>query len=318
MKQFALIGAAGYIAPRHMCAIRDTGNHLALACDPRDSVGILDSLAPQSAFFTAFEAFQAHAWRLRRDRHTALEWVSVCSPNDLHDAHINAGLRLGCNVICEKPLVPTPALLDELARVEEETGRRVYTVLQLRHHPAIVALKAQIADQVQVRAHKHEVELTYITSRGPWYGASWKGDSRRSFGLASNIGVHFYDLLAHIFGPLQRSVLHRTSGQKAAGYLEYQHARVRWFLSIDAADLPATVRDQQPSYRMISIDGQALEFSEGFGDLHTVSYREILAGRGFGIEDVRACVETVHAIRTAVPSRAQDGEGHPLLDASGR
>ncbi|RTR05030.1 Gfo/Idh/MocA family oxidoreductase [Halomonas nitroreducens] len=311
MKYFGLIGAAGYIAPRHMKAIKETGNRLAAAYDINDSVGIIDSISPDSEFFTDFERFLEHAHRCRRDPYTALDYIAVCSPNHLHHAHIAAGLRLGSDVICEKPLVPTPALLDELQRVEEETGRQVYNILQLRHHPAILALKEQVA--TTPRSDKHEVELTYITSRGQWYQESWKGDPRKSFGVATNIGVHFFDMLHFVFGKLERNVLHHVDDQKAAGYLEYERARVRWFLSIDAEDLPSSVKGQQPTYRSILCEGQEIEFSGGFTDLHTVSYQEILAGRGYGIEDARHCIETVDHLRRARPQPPAHGEGHPCL-----
>lgn len=311
MKRFALIGAAGYIAPRHMRAIKDTGNELICAYDINDSVGIIDSLSPQSEFFTEFERFYDHAWRLKRDPGQALDYVSVCSPNYLHHSHITAGLRLGCDVICEKPLVPTAAMLDDLALTERETGKRLFNILQLRHHQAIIDLKSKVQDGAQ--DHKHEVELTYITSRGKWYMESWKGDPRKSFGVATNIGVHFYDMLHFIFGKLQRNVVHFVNESKAAGYLEYENARVRWFLSIDANDLPDSVKGKKPTYRSITCDGAEIEFSEGFTDLHTVSYQAILDGKGYGIEDARHCVETVETIRTMTPGRAQNGEGHPIL-----
>jgi UDP-N-acetyl-2-amino-2-deoxyglucuronate dehydrogenase len=316
MKRFALVGAAGYIAPRHMRAIKDTGNELVSCYDINDSVGIIDSISPSSEFFTEFERFYDHAFRLKRDAATALDYVSICSPNYLHHSHITAGLRLGCDVICEKPLVPSPELLDDLALVEKETGRRLYNILQLRHHQAILALREKVAAAPATR--KHDVELTYITSRGRWYMESWKGDPRKSFGVATNIGVHFYDMLHFIFGKLQRNVVHFSSESKAAGYLEYERARVRWFLSIDAADLPESVRGKKPTYRSITVDGEEIEFSEGFTDLHTVSYQEILAGRGYGIEDARHCVETVNVIRTAAPVAPTNDEGHPFLVGTGR
>ena len=245
MKNFALIGAAGYIAPRHMRAIKDTGNHLAVAYDVNDSVGIIDSISPQSEFFTEFERFQEHAQQLRRNPATALDYVAICSPNYLHHPHITAGLRLGADVICEKPLVPTPELLDELELVERETGKRVFNILQLRHHEAILKLRDKVA--TAPTDTKFDVELTYITSRGKWYMESWKGDPRKSFGVATNIGVHFYDMLHFIFGKLQRNVVHYSAESKAAGYLEYERARVRWFLSIDANDLPDDVKGKKPT-----------------------------------------------------------------------
>jgi len=316
MKKFALIGAAGYIAPRHMRAIKETGNMLVSAYDINDSVGIIDSISPESEFFTQFECFQEHAYRLKRDSSTALDYISICSPNYLHHSHIAAGLRLGCDVICEKPLVPTPKALDELALVERETGNKLYNILQLRHHQAILNLKHKVADEAS--DHKYDVELTYITSRGKWYMESWKGDPRKSFGIATNIGVHFYDMLHFIFGKLQRNVVHFTSESKASGYLEYEKARVRWFLSIDACDLPASVKGKKPTYRSITVNGEEMEFSDGFTDLHTTSYHEILAGRGYGIEDARHCVETVDTIRSATTVTAQDNEGHPFLTTLNR
>lgn len=311
MKNFALIGAAGYIAPRHMRAIKDLGHNLAIAYDVNDSVGIIDSISPHSEFFTEFERFLEHAHQLKRGPETALDYVAVCSPNYLHHAHIAAGLRLGCDVICEKPLVPTPELLDELAVVERETGRRVFNILQLRHHDAIRQLKAKVeAAPVDT---KFDVELTYITSRGRWYAESWKGDPRKAFGVATNIGVHFFDMLHFIFGKLQRNVVHHVGEARAAGYLEYECARVRWFLSIDADDLPAEVKGKKTTFRNIDISGEKLEFSEGFTELHTTSYREILAGHGYGLADARHCIETVNVIRTAVPTRGTAGEVHPFV-----
>ncbi|WP_323032172.1 Gfo/Idh/MocA family oxidoreductase [Brachymonas denitrificans] len=310
-KNFALIGAAGYIAPRHMRAIKDLGHNLAVAYDINDSVGIIDSISPQSEFFTEFERFYDYAHRLKRNPATALDYVSICTPNYLHHPHITAGLRLGCDVICEKPLVPTPELLDDLALVERETGKRVYNILQLRHHDAILALRQKVA--AAPADTKFDVELTYITSRGKWYLESWKGDPRKSFGVATNIGVHFYDMLHFVFGQLQDNVVHYSGETKAAGYLEYERARVRWFLSVDAHDLPDEVKGKKTTFRSIDIGGEQLEFSEGFTELHKVSYEEILAGRGYGLEDARHCIETVNVIRTAPVVAARDGMGHPML-----
>lgn len=311
MKNFALIGAAGYIAPRHMRAIKDTGNHLAVAYDINDSVGIIDSISPESEFFTEFERFQEYSYQLKRSPATALDYVSICTPNHLHHAHIAAGLRLGCDVICEKPLVPTPELIDELARVEAESGKKVFNILQLRHHDAILKLRDKVAGAPSDT--KFDVELTYITSRGRWYMESWKGDSRKSFGVATNIGVHFFDMLHFVFGNLQRNVVHYIAESKAAGYLEYDRARVRWFLSIDAADLPEGAKGKKPTFRSIDIGGEKLEFSEGFTELHTTSYREIIEGRGYGLEDARHCIETVNTIRTARVAGGAAGEVHPFV-----
>lgn len=310
MKNFAIIGAAGYIAPRHMHAIKDTGNRLSVAYDINDSVGIIDSISPQSEFFTEFERFSEFAHQLKRNPATALDYVAVCTPNYLHHAHIAAGLRLGADVICEKPLVPTPELMDELALIEQETGKRVFNILQLRHHDAILQLKDKVA--AAPTNTKFDVELTYITSRGKWYAESWKGDPRKSFGVATNIGVHFYDMLHFIFGKLQANVVHYRGEAKAAGYLEYERARVRWFLSIDANDLPDSVKGKKTTFRNIDISGDKLEFSEGFTDLHTTSYKEILAGRGYGLADASHCIETVNVIRN-VPLASRNADTHPFV-----
>jgi len=309
-KNFALIGAAGYIAPRHLRAIKDTGSNLSVAYDINDSVGIMDSIFPQSEFFTQFERFYDYTHQLKRAPANAIDYVAICSPNYLHHSHITAGLRLGANVICEKPLVPTPELLDDLVMVEKEAGKKVFTILQLRHHAAILALRDKVA-----KAHKDtkfDVELTYITSRGKWYAESWKGDDRKSFGVATNIGVHFYDMLHFIFGNLQENKVHYADPNKAAGYLEYERARVRWFLSIDANDLPDEVNGKKTTYRNIDISGEQLEFSDGFTDLHTVSYQEILAGRGYGLDAARHAVETVDVIRTTALSPITS-DVHPFV-----
>lgn len=310
MKKFALIGAAGYIAPRHMTAIKELGHELSLAYDTNDSVGIIDSISPQSEFFTEFERFYDRANQLKRNPQTALDYISICTPNDLHHSHITAGLRLDADVICEKPLVPTSILLDDLERVERETGKKVLNILQLRHHEAILKLRNKVTQAPT--DHKFEVELTYITSRGRWYFESWKGDPRKSFGIATNIGVHFFDMLQFVFGGLQKNIVHYSSDSKAAGYLEYERARVRWFLSIDANDLPEDIKGKKTTFRSIDINGEQLEFSEGFTDLHTISYKEIIAGRGYGLADARHSVETVEVIRSA--SITPPGpDAHPFL-----
>jgi UDP-N-acetyl-2-amino-2-deoxyglucuronate dehydrogenase len=309
MKRFALIGAAGYVAPRHMGAIRDTGNALVAALDPNDSVGIIDSYFPDADFFTEFERFDRHIDKLRREGNAA-DYVSICSPNYLHDSHMRFALRSGADAICEKPLVLNPWNIDGLQEIEADTGRKVNTILQLRVHPAIQALREQVA--TEARDGKHEVDLTYITSRGHWYLQSWKGDARKSGGIATNIGVHFFDMLHFIFGALQDNRVHLSDETRAAGYLEYAHARVRWFLSIDINDVPDAVRAQgQRTYRSITVDGQEIEFSGGFTDLHTRSYEEILAGRGFGLEDNRTAIETVAHIRGAPVTAG--GEAHPFV-----
>ena len=311
MKNFGLIGAAGYIAPRHMHAIKDLGHQLSIAYDINDSVGIIDSISPASEFYTEFERFYEAAHQCNRSKSNKLDYMSICSPNYLHHSHIAASLRLGCDVICEKPLVPTPDLINELVRLEQETGKKVFNILQLRHHDAILKLRDKVLSSPTDK--KFDVELTYITSRGNWYMESWKGDPRKSFGVATNIGVHFYDMLHFIFGKLQRNVLHYVDQSKAAGYLEYERARVRWFLSIDANDLPESVKGKKSTYRNIDISGEQLEFSEGFTDLHTISYKEILAGNGYGLEDARHCIETVDVIRNATPVKDSGGEAHPFV-----
>lgn len=310
MKRFALIGAAGYIAPRHMRAITDTGNVLVSAYDPNDSVGVVDGVSPESHFFTDFERFYEHAWDLRRDPSTALHYVSVTSPNHLHRAHVAAGLRLGCDTICEKPLVPTVADLEALRDLERETGKRVFTVLQLRHHDAIRTLRSEVASDP--RTTRFDVDLTYITSRGRWYHESWKGDPRRSLGLATNIGIHFFDMLHYVFGALEERELHIATPTRTAGFLRYERADVRWFLSIDAGDLPPEARGKR-TYRSVTVDGQSFEFSEGFTDLHTATYREIVHGRGNGIEEARACVAITEALRGASTVEPTDDRAHAYL-----
>lgn len=311
MKNFAIIGAAGYIAPRHMKAIKETNNNLSVAYDINDSVGIIDSISPQSEFFTEFERFHEFAWQLKREKNKALDYVSVCSPNRLHHAHIAAGLRLGCDVICEKPLVPTLDVLNELRLVESETGKKVFNILQLRHHQAILDLKREV--DAAPKGTVFDVDLTYITSRGKWYLESWKGDPRSSFGVATNIGVHFFDMLHFIFGDLKVNELHYSDDLKAAGYLEYEKARVPWFLSIDGNDLPTSVEGKQTTFRSISANGKQIEFSAGFTDLHTISYQEILAGRGYGIDDAEHCIKTVEHIRDGKTTPATESRAHPFL-----
>jgi UDP-N-acetyl-2-amino-2-deoxyglucuronate dehydrogenase len=314
MKRFALIGAAGYIAPRHMGAIRDTGNDLVAALDPNDSVGIIDSHFPEADFFTEFERFDRHIDKQRRDGR-GVDYVSICSPNYLHDSHMRFALRSGADAICEKPLVLNPWNIDGLTEIEQDTGRKVNTILQLRVHPAITELRDRILRGPKDK--KHEVDLTYITSRGHWYLQSWKGNERKSGGIATNIGVHFFDMLHFIFGELQDNKVHLAEDTRAAGYLEYEHARVRWFLSIDINDVPATVRGQgQRTFRSITVDGQEIEFSGGFTDLHTRSYEEILAGRGFGLEENRVAIDTVAHIRNATPQT--NGEQHPFASKAGK
>ncbi|MCY7294385.1 Gfo/Idh/MocA family oxidoreductase [Alteromonas sp. a30] len=313
-KNFAIVGASGYIAPRHMKAIKELDHNLAVAYDPNDSVGIIDSISPDTMFFTEFELYEDHCWRLKRNSAASLDYVAVCSPNYLHHSHIVSAMRFGADVISEKPLVTTIEDLDDLKRVEDETGKRVYNILQLRCHDSIKALRKELAPENKA-GKKHEVELTYITSRGRWYLGSWKGDLRRSGGLATNIGVHFFDMLHHLFGALQENQLHYQTATKSAGYLEYENARVKWFLSIDSDDLPAEAKQKQTTYRSITVGGKEIEFSGGFTDLHTVSYNEILQGRGYGIEDARTCIQAVENIRNAVPNINDESFVHPFLMA---
>jgi UDP-N-acetyl-2-amino-2-deoxyglucuronate dehydrogenase len=313
LKNFALIGAAGYIAPRHMKAIKETGNALVAALDKSDSVGVIDNYFPESRFFTEFERFDRHIDKLRRSKSEgAVNYVSICSPNYLHDAHVRFALRSDANAICEKPLVLNPWNLDGLKDIQDSTGRRVYNILQLRLHPSLLALKQHI--DAEKNNQKYDVDLTYITSRGRWYLSSWKGEELKSGGIATNIGVHFFDMLFWLFGNLQRNEVHLYTPQKASGFLEYQHARVRWYLSIDALDLPHQITNaKQRTYRSITIDGQEIEFSDGFTDLHTLSYQHILEGNGFDIEDARLAIQTVHDIRNS-KCRANPHISHPYLD----
>ena len=307
-KSFALIGAAGYIAPRHMKAIRETGNELVAALDPNDSVGVIDSYFPDADFFTEFERFDRHVDKLRR-KNRKVDYVSICSPNYLHDAHIRFALRNQAHAICEKPLVSNPWNLDALQEIEQETGCRVFTIQQLRLHPAILALRDRIH---RTNGVTHEVRVTYITSRGHWYHSSWKGDIAKSGGIATNIGLHFFDVLLWIFGPRRKSAVHLNQNDSAAGVLHLQNARVQWFLSINANHLPITQKEAgQRTYRSITVDGEEVEFSEGFADLHTESYREVLSGSGIRLDDARPAVETVYEIRNAKVQALQD-DYHPF------
>ena len=310
MTSYALIGAAGFVAPRHMRAIRDTGGSLRVALDPKDSVGVIDSYFPDARFFVEFERFDRHIDKLRRAGE-GIDYVSICSPNYLHDAHVRFALRSDADAVCEKPLVLNPWNIDGLAEMAQSTGRKVHTILQLRLHPAIEALRRRIAAEPD---RVHDIDLTYITSRGGWYHVSWKGNTGKSGGIATNIGVHFFDMLIHVFGPVRESVLHQRSASRAGGYLELSRARVKWFMSIDRADLPPAAANGQTTWRSIRIDGEELEFSSGFTDLHTESYRRILEGDGFGIETVRPSIELVSALRQ-MPETPARGERHDMLRA---
>jgi UDP-N-acetyl-2-amino-2-deoxyglucuronate dehydrogenase len=297
---FGLIGAAGYIAPRHMKAIKETGNKLVAALDLYDSVGIIDSYFPEADFFTEPERFDRHMDKLRRSGINKIDYVSICSPNYLHDAHIRMALRNDAHAICEKPLVLNPWNVDALSEIEKETGKKIYTILQLRHHPSIIALKEKIdkgpADRI------YDVDLTYITSRGKWYHRSWKGNMEKSGGIATNIGVHFFDMLSWIFGKPIENIVHQSENDRAAGSLQLEKARVKWFLSIDAGTLPSHIKTKcQATFRSITIDGEEIEFSGGFTDLHTVSYRSILDGKGYGLEEARNAVDIVYKIRNQKP-----------------
>ena len=310
MKNFALMGAAGYIAPRHLKAIKDTNNNLIAALDKFDSVGIMDRYFPNANFFTEFERFDRHIEKLKRNEAIALDYVSICTPNYLHDSHIRMALRSGAHAICEKPIVLNPWNIDALEAIEKESEGNINTILQLRLHTAIIALKKKV--DATPKNGKYEIDLTYITSRGKWYDASWKGESSKSGGIATNIGVHFYDMLSWIFGSVQENVVHLRTPHKAAGYLEFENARVRWFLSIDAEDLPKEVKEkQQRTFRAITIDLEELEFSDGFTELHTISYQKILQHKGFGLAEVRPSIEIVHDIRNAEIENL--GYKHPFL-----
>jgi len=308
MKNFALLGAAGYIAPKHFKAIKDTNNQLIAALDKFDSVGVLDSYFPNTNFFTEFERFDRHLEKLKRNQ-IRLDYVSICTPNYLHDSHIRMALRRGADAICEKPLVLNPWNVDALIDIEKESGRKINTILQLRLHPSIIALKNKVA--TEFKNQKYEVDLTYITSRGKWYDISWKGDESKSGGIATNIGVHFYDMLSWIFGDVQENTVHLREKDKASGYLEFKNARVRWFLSINENDLPLHIREkEQRTFRSITINNQELEFSTGFTDLHTESYEKIMKGEGFGILDAQKSIQIVHDIRNS--SISSKGDKHPL------
>ena len=314
MKKFALIGAAGYIAPRHLKAIKETGNDLIVALDKFDSVGVMDSYFPNADFFVEFERFDRHIEKLKRNQ-IHLDYVSICTPNYLHDAHIRMALRRGADAICEKPLVLNPWNLDALKSIEKESGNSINTILQLRLHPSIIALKNKVESELKSKKTKYEIDLTYITSRGRWYDISWKGDQSKSGGVATNIGVHFYDMLSWIFGDVQQSFVHLREKDKAAGYLEFENARVRWFLSIDSNDLPKEVKEKgQRTFRSITIDNDQLEFSSGFTDLHTESYKGILEGNGFGLDDAETSVGIVHEIRNQILTNL--GEQHPFVSAN--
>jgi UDP-N-acetyl-2-amino-2-deoxyglucuronate dehydrogenase len=309
-KNFGIIGVAGYIAVRHLKAIKDTGNNLLASLDRFDSVGIIDSYFPESDFFVEFERFDRHFEKLKRTG-TKIDYVSICSPNYLHDSHIRFALRHKADAICEKPIVLNPWNVEALQEIEKETGKRVFTVLQLRLHPKIIELREKIRKSPKDKIH--DIDLTYITSRGNWYNISWKGDIQKSGGVATNIGVHFFDMLGWIFGKTVANIVHLSENNKAAGYLELENARIRWFLSLDYNDIPKALKESgRRTYRSVTIDGKEIEFSEGFTDLHSLTYSEILSGNGFGLQDAKQSVETVYTIRNAKPVGIT-GEYHPIL-----
>lgn len=312
MKDFAMIGAAGFIAPRHLKAIKETGNRLVAALDKFDSVGIMDSYFPGASFFVEFERFDRHIEKLHRQRH-GIDYLSICSPNYLHDAHIRFGLRHGATVICEKPLVLNPWNVDALDQLQTETGKQVYNILQLRLHPDIIELKRKIsqADPAKI----FDIDLAYITSRGNWYYTSWKGDLIKSGGIATNIGIHFFDMLIWIFGDVQKNIIHVHTHDRAAGFLELRRARIRWFLSINHDTLPNAVKERgQRTFRSLTMEGNEIEFSEGFTDLHTKSYEAILGGNGFNLTEALPSIELVHSIRSQTPLGLH-GDYHPLAAA---
>lgn len=316
VKRFALIGVGGYIAPRHMQAIKDTGNVMVACLDKNDSVGIIDTYFPDADFFTEFERFDRHIEKLRREKGQKIDYVSICSPNYLHDAHVRFALRIGADAICEKPLVLNPWNVDALEEIAEEKGRNVFAILQLRIHPTMVKLKAQIDESPRDR--KHDIDLAYITARGHWYMVSWKGDIGKSGGIATNIGIHFFDVLQWIFGKVEYNIVHVDEPNKTAGLLELEKARVRWFLSLDRHDLPVQPDDDKPkTHRSITIDGDEIEFSDGFANLHTKNYQDILNGKGFNIQDAKPAIEIVSTIRHTKPTGLK-GDYHPLLKQSKR
>jgi UDP-N-acetyl-2-amino-2-deoxyglucuronate dehydrogenase len=309
-KNFGIIGVAGYIAVRHLHAIKETGNNLLASLDRFDSVGRIDNYFPESDFFVEFERFDRHFDKLKRTG-TKIDYVSICSPNYLHDSHIRFALRHQAEAICEKPIVLNPWNVEALQEIENETGHKIYTILQLRLHPKIKELRERILNGPKGKVY--DVDMSYITSRGNWYHISWKGDIQKSGGVATNIGIHFFDMLSWIFGPTKNNIVHLSEPNKAAGYLELENARIRWFLSLDYNDIPDSVKKTgQRTFRSITVEGEEIEFSEGFADLHTLSYKEILSGRGFGLKEARQSVETAYTIRNSKPVGIQ-GDYHPIL-----
>lgn len=312
-KNFALIGASGYIAPRHMKAIKETGNELVAALDPYDGIGIMDSNFPQAYFFTEFERFDRFVDKWHRDGNKRIEYIGITTPNYLHDAHIRFALKSGAHAICEKPLVLNPHNIDQLKVIEEETGKKVYNILQLRLHDSIIALKEKISQELEKNPNKiYDIDLTYLTSRGKWYFISWKGDESKSGGIASNIGVHFFDMLSWIFGPIEDNIVHLKQADSNAGFIKLRNANVRWFLSVNYDYIPENIKNTgKTTFRSIIVDGEEFEFSDGFTDLHTKSYQHILNGEGFGLEEARNSINIVSAIRK-LPALGLQGEYHPF------
>lgn len=312
-KNFALLGASGYIAPRHMQAIKETGNDLVAALDPYDGIGIMDSNFPQASFFTEFERFDRFIDKWHREQEKRIEFMSIATPNYLHDSHIRFALKSGCDAICEKPLVLNPHNLDQLKVIENETGKKVNTILQLRLHPSIIALKEKVSKELEKNPNKiYDIDLTYLTSRGKWYFVSWKGDEDKSGGIASNIGVHFYDMLSWIFGDVEENIVHIKTPDANAGSLKLKNANVKWFLSVNYDYIPENIKAQgQTTFRSITVDGDEIEFSGGFKDLHTRSYEEILKGNGFGLDDAYGSIDIVSQIRNIQPIGLK-GEYHPF------
>lgn len=309
MKNFALIGAAGYIATRHMKAIKDTGNNLIAALDRFDSVGIIDSYFPNAHFFTEPERFDRHLYKIKR-HDTPIDFISICSPNYLHDAHIRLSLRNNADAICEKPLVLNPWNIDALVEIEESTKQKIYNILQLRLHPSIIALKKKVDNAPDDKIY--DIDLSYLTSRGNWYFTSWKGDQSKSGGISTNIGIHFFDMLTWIFGPVEKSISHINDKDKAAGFLQLKNARVRWFLSVNYDLIPENIKASgQRTFRSITVDGEEIEFSGGFTDLHTTSYQQILDGNGFGLLEAKPSIDIVHQLRNS-PVSALVNEYHPF------
>ena len=313
-KNFALIGAAGYIAPRHMKAIKETGNNLIAALDPYDGIGIMDSNFPEAHFFTEFERFDRFVDKWHREQEKRIEYIGITSPNYLHDSHIRFALKSGADAICEKPLVLNPHNIDQLKVIENETGKKVYNILQLRLHPSIIALKEKVSKELEKNPNKiYDIDLTYLTSRGKWYFVSWKGNQEKSGGIASNIGVHFYDMLCWIFGDVEENIVHLKTPDTNAGYFKLKNANVRWFLSVNYDYIPEDVKEKGlRTYRSITVDGEEIEFSGGFTDLHTRSYEEILKGNGFGLDEAYGSIRTVSTIRNLDPI-GMKGDYHPFV-----